>query len=314
MDKGKAREQPPTLPPLSFSPAQFSYSSTEWSSLAGPSSFGSSYTSMGDFESSPGLPSPMDRAADSAPAISAPSQVPAPSVVPRRRTVSNASRHSLRSLSTPSLSKMRVKFATTKGSSGSLARKLLFKKSPSVSPRPSSTELRHNISENSLLPDLSDLNYINHGNCLIPWSRDTQHRSPLASPVVETNSVWGVVDSQPIPRTSRLIEPLTIRTKGRAYSSPLPLPLVAFDYIPLAPADIYEEPPDPKPSHFNDWLPHELKLQILASLVQLFEQEFEKRVADGKWTAHKASSSRHKWVGKDKGIRELFKLSRVGIC
>ncbi|KIP11775.1 hypothetical protein PHLGIDRAFT_63191, partial [Phlebiopsis gigantea 11061_1 CR5-6] len=112
-------------------------------------------------------------------------------------------------------------------------------------------------------------------------------------------------------RASCFVEPIMIRTKGRSYSSPLPLPSVAFEIVPLAPADIFAQPKEIVPSYFDDWLPKELKLHILTLLLGLFEVEFENRVASGKWTAHKASSSRSKWVGRDKGVRELFKLSRV---
>lgn len=311
--KGKGRELPPTLPPLSFSPTQFSYE-TEWSSTAGPSSYESSgYSLMGDAESSPGSPSPssIDRASDSTSAPSTPALSHAPTTgAPRRRTISNVSRHSLRSLSTPSLPKMKAKFATSKGASGTLARKLLFKKSPPTSPRASHADLDSTILDPQVPADLTDLQFPSPGCCVIPWSREMQSRSPLASPVVEINTVWGVVDSQRVPRSS-----LPVRTKGRAYSSPLPLPSFNFDdIVPLAPADLYEVPPErDQTSYFEDYLPHELKLHILVALVDLHQAEFEKRVADGKWTAHKASSSRSKWVGRDKGVRELFKLSRVGI-
>ena len=194
-----------------------------------------------------------------------------------------------------------------------LARKLLFKKSPTSSPRALSADLTNTIIDPTISPDLVDLQYTGQGNCLIPWSRDMHARSLLASPVVETNAVWGTVDSQSMQRVSRLVNPVVPRTKGRSYSSPLPLPSVAFDVVPLAPADIFAEPKEVVPSYFDDWLPKELKLHIFALLVELFEGEFEKRVASSKWTAHKASSSRNKWVGRDKGVRELVKLSRVRI-
>lgn len=309
--KGKSRELPPTLPPLSFSPPQFAYDGGEWSSLAGPSSYGSSNSSMG--ESNPGSPSGAGRTSDSAPNTPALPQHPPASGAPRRRTLSSVSKHSLRSLSTPSLPKMKVKFAGPKAAPGTLARKLLFRKTPTSSPRPASVDLSGNILDNAVSPDFSDLQYMGHGSCLIPWSRDLHYRSPLASPVVETNSAWGVVDSQPILRGARLVEPLVMRTKGRAYSSPLPLPSLAFDIVPLAPADLFEEPPQPPPAYFEDRLPHELQLQILVSLVNLHAAEHAKRVAEGKWTAHKASASRNKWVGRDRGVRELFRLSRVRI-
>ena len=308
--KGKGREPPPTLPPLSFSPTQFTYDSTEWSSLAGPSSYSSVCSSMAEAESSSGSPSRTGRATESAPTTPS---LPAPpvSAVPRRRTVSNASKPSLRSLSTPSLPKMKVKFAGSKNATGTLARKLLFKKSPSNSPRSPSVDLSHTITDHTIFPDLADLQDVEQGSCLIPWSRDMRTRSLLASPVVETNAVWGTVIAQSVRRSSRLVEPVTMRTKGRAYSSPLPLPTNAFDIVPLAPVDIFSEPEQVVPSCFDEWLPRELKLHVLTFLIDLFEEEFRKRVADGKWTAHKASSSRNKWVGRDGGVRELFKLSRV---
>lgn len=311
--KGKSRELPPTLPPLSFSPMQFTYDSTEWSSLAGPSSYGSVCSSMAEAQSSLGSPSPTGRASDSAPTTPSFSAPPVSPAIPRRRTVSNASKRSLRSLSTPSLPKMKVKFAGSKNAPGTLARKLLFKKSPSSSPRPISVDISNTIIDHTISPDLADLQYVGQGNCLIPWSRDMHTRSPLASPVVETNAVWGTVNSQFVQRSPRLVEPVMMRTKGRTYSSPLPLPSIAFDIIPHAPADIFAQPTQIVPSYFDDWLPQELKLHILASLMDLFEVEFEKRVADGKWTAQKAIASRNKWVGRERGVRELFKLSRVSI-
>lgn len=307
--KGKGRELPPTLPPLSFSPTQFSYEA-EWLSRAGPSSYGSSHLSMGGAESSPESPSPMDKASD---ITSAPSTPALPqtsglgSGASRRRTISNVSRHSLRSLSTPSLPKMKAKFAASKGAPGTLARKLFSKKSPSTSPRASSADLGDTFLGSAIHPDLTNLHYLGPGASAVPWSRDMQTRSPLASPVVETSSVWGVVDSQRNARGT-----LPVRTKGRAYSSPLPFPTFCFDdIVPLAPAELYEESTQEDRSYFEELLPHEVKLHILSSLVALHEEDFEKRVADGKWTAHKASSSRHKWVGREKGIREIFKLSRV---
>ncbi|EKM61416.1 uncharacterized protein PHACADRAFT_247982 [Phanerochaete carnosa HHB-10118-sp] len=306
-EKGKGRELPPTLPPLSFSSTRFSYE-TEWSSMAGSSSYGSSYSSMSGAKSSSESASPVGRASNGASAPSTPALLQASDTgASRRRTISSVSRHSLRSLSTPSLPKMKVKFATSKGAPGTLARKLLFKKSPPTGPRALSADLDNIVVDPSVTADLTNLQYLGPGSCVVPWSRDVQSRSPLASPIVETNSVWGVVDSQ---RSTRSAVPM--RTKGRAYSSPLPLPTFNFDdIVPLAPADLYEEPTKENDSYFEDLLPHELKLQILLSVVDLHQTDFEKRTADGKWTVHKASSSRHKWIGREKGIRELFRLSRV---
>ncbi|KAJ7794103.1 hypothetical protein B0H14DRAFT_3888945 [Mycena olivaceomarginata] len=74
--KGKEKEQPPTLPPLTFSPTEFGYAHTNWPSpvvvatpAAGPSSYGShatgpsSYSSLAplDLISSPNPPPPVLR-------------------------------------------------------------------------------------------------------------------------------------------------------------------------------------------------------------------------------------------------------------
>lgn len=311
--KGKARELPPTLPPLHFSPTEFSYSSSEWPSVAGPSSYGSGYTSLGDAEGSPSTPSPLTQISNSASLPNTPdiagSSAP---VMFRRRTTSTVSKQSRRSISAPSLPKVKVKFAAgSKAASGTLARKLLFKKSPPTSPRSASADFSSSSTGGATFtPDLSDLGYVGQGSCLIPWSREIRSRSPLATPVVETNSVWGVVDSQPI-RVSRLVDPLPLRAKGRSYSSPLPVPASIFDIVPLAPTDLFEPLPPVLPDYFDEYLPHELKLHVLSALLDLHAAEHEKRVQSGKWTALKAGSHKNKWVGTDKGVRELFKLSRV---
>ncbi|KAF7791608.1 hypothetical protein EIP86_002625 [Pleurotus ostreatoroseus] len=311
--KGKGRELPPTLPPLDFSSADFSYGSAEWSSTAGPSSYGSGHTSFGGTDGSPGAPSPLaQRSASASAASSAPSTphtVPSPHpVMSRRRTVSSDSKHSRHSISAPLLPKVKVKFpASSKAASGTLARKLLFKKSPPTSPQSASVDLGAGSStSNVVAPDLSDLGYVNQGNCLIPWSKDMRSRSPLATPVVETNSVLGIVDS----RTPRLVNPVPLRTKGRSYSSPFPLQTV-FDIVPLEPTDLFAPIPVVRPDYLDTYLPHEIKLQIFRTLLDLFVAEHEKRVHSEKWTANKAGSHKHKWVGLDRGIRELFRLSRV---
>lgn len=99
------------------------------------------------------------------------------------------------------------------------------------------------------------------------------------------------------------------RTKGRSNS--LPEPLSAFDYIPTSSLDIYEPIPLVIRNYFDDELPRELRLRVFRSLVEVHELDFQRMVANGKWTTSKASSSTGQWVGRAKGIRELFKLSRV---
>ena len=318
--KGKGRELPPTLPPLDFSPTEFSYGSSEWPSIPGPSSYGSACTSIGDVgERSPSATSPLTQmtassSAPTTPDTEAASQAP---IMSRRRTVSSGSKQSRRSLSAPSLPKMKVKFAAgSKMTSGALARKLLFKKSPPSSPRVPSEDYARTPSASTshsapVSPDLSDLGYVGQGSCLIPWSREIRSRSPLATPIVETGPVLGAFESQPIGRISRVGEPLVLRTKGRSYSSPLPFTASVFDIVPLAPADLFEPLPPVVPDYFDEWLPHELKLHILALLPELHEAEHESHDKSENWSAHKASHHRNKWVGAERGIKELFKLCRV---
>lgn len=300
VDKGKARELPPTLPPLSFTPECFSYESVDWPSVAGPSSYGSGYTSMDGAEPSPTTSSAITDVPMNSPVTPDMTNLVTPES-PRRRTASDASKASRRSLSVTSISRMRVRFASNKAP-GTFARKLLFKKSPTSSPRPSPVDVRPGESS-----AFTDFGFVPPSNCLAPWSR-----SPPATPVVETNSVWGVVATHPL--AIRGANSLPLRTKGRSYSSPLPLPLpppAVFDVSPLVRLDIFEPLPPVLPAYFDDSLPRELKLHVFTALLDLHEAEFERRVKDGKWTAIKASSSRHKWTGRDKGFRELIKLSRV---
>lgn len=302
--KGKGRELPPTLPPLNFEPTELC-NTTEWPSPAGPSSFDSGYSSMRAADASPTSPSTPELSSESTPNTPEIDTIPVADAV-RRRTFSDVSVRSRRSLSSPAVPKLKVKFATTRGAPGTIARRLLFRKSPPNSPRRLSAELDNDAIESIIAKDLSDISSIGQGS--IPWARDLRSRSLLATPVVETNAVWGVVDSQ---RTSRLIPPVTLRTKGRAYTLPLSTHPV-FDAIPIAAVTVLAPTPT-VPDYFDDYLPHELKVHVLADLVALHTEEYEKRIAEGKWTVHKAGSSRNQWVGRDRGIKELIRLSRVCI-
>lgn len=62
-------------------------------------------------------------------------------------------------------------------------------------------------------------------------------------------------------------------------------------------------------NHFDNRLPRELKLAIFSTLVELHEIEQARDIAEGRWTMAKAEKS--KWVGRDAGLRELVKISRV---
>ncbi|KAF8203999.1 RNI-like protein [Pholiota molesta] len=101
----------------------------------------------------------------------------------------------------------------------------------------------------------------------------------------------------------------TLRCKGRSKSSPYPIS--ALDFVPITSSDIFQPLPIVVVNYFDRVLPRELRLRILAALVELHEQDHARAIAEGRWTMAKATSSKGRWVGRDKGIRELFKLSRV---
>ncbi|KAI0784907.1 hypothetical protein C8Q75DRAFT_723349 [Abortiporus biennis] len=303
--KGKARDLPPSLPPLSFSPTEFVYGSAEWPSLAGPSSYDSTLSS--DVDRTPSTPSATGSASSSFPTTPEGGGNATDRVLIRPRSLSNLSVRSRRSLSNLSV---KLRFGGAK-STGKLARKLFKKGDLSSSPPSSPTS---DLEEGFLVPPSagSNLAHFNTFGASIrssPWSRDFKPRTPLATPVVETDIAWGAIEST--LRAPRPTDSSSLRTKGRSYSSPLPLPASPFDIVPLAPADIFAPIPVVVPNYFDDILPRELKLHVLAILVKIHEEDHDKRVQSSRWTAIKASSSRNKWVGRDKGIKELFKLSRV---
>jgi hypothetical protein len=111
------------------------------------------------------------------------------------------------------------------------------------------------------------------------------------------------------------------KEKGRSQTTP-----VAFSFIvtqeEITPAPIIEPEMTPevvetsaKPveevSFFETMLPREARLFVLANLVLIHQEEFELRLKEGRWSV--AHASRERWVGKDAGMRELVKLSRVRI-
>jgi hypothetical protein len=66
---------------------------------------------------------------------------------------------------------------------------------------------------------------------------------------------------------------------------------------------------------FNDTLPRELQLAVLKALVGIHEEEHQRAERgeshDQMWSVRVAGKTQ--WIGRDKGLRELVKLSRVGI-
>ncbi|KAJ6519425.1 hypothetical protein C8R45DRAFT_885911 [Mycena sanguinolenta] len=252
--KGKEKEQPPTLPPLTFSPTEFGYAHTNWPSpvtvdAAGPSSYGpSSYGSLAplDLISPPALPPPVHS--------TPPSPVRA---VCRRRSLPSFA-------TTPNTKpKFRLRAPST------VARRLLFRKyDGDTCPTPPSSPT-----------DGRDLE-LGAGTCWAPWRNDY--------------ALALEYQDQDMPGL-----------KGR------PFPISALDLIPSINGDVFNPIPLFVPNYFDDILPRELRVSIFLALVVVHEADHTRALRDGQWTVAKASSSKNKWVGRDKALRELVRFSRV---
>ena len=179
-------------------------------------------------------------------------------------------------------------------------------------------------------------------------AQDPPSASPVPGAPLEFPKNLAALYADPVPIpiiTARPSEAALLKAKGRSYSSPFPLsasgPISMLDIISTPQPDVFEplrfdldngtedgEPSgieeDGKGSSFDELLPRELKLAIFAWVVRVHEIDHERLVNAGpegvsaktksgslKWTAHKAGMGRNKWVGRDRGIRELVKLGRV---
>ncbi|KAJ7103056.1 hypothetical protein B0H15DRAFT_874408 [Mycena belliarum] len=253
--KGKEKEQPPTLPPLTFSPTEFHTSWPTSAALednAGPSS----YTSAAAGPSSYSSLAPLSLI--SVPVPPAPAMSPTPTVP---RPLSR--RRSLPSINTKS--RLRAK--------SSLARKLLFRKyDEGACPTPPSSPADGRTFD------------LGAGSCFAPWRND----SALALEL----------EYQSMPAF-----------KARAQS--MPYPVSALDLVPATTADLFAPIRLVVPNYFDDVLPRELRVQVLLSLIVVHEADHARAVKDGQWSVTKATSSRNKWVGRDKALRELVRFSRV---
>lgn len=324
LGKGKAKELPPTLPPLSLFSTDIHYqSSTEWSSLdlasspvAGPSSYGSGFASIAESEELSSAPT--------RPHVSVPT-APEPTLTlarmpSRRRSLSHLSTRS-NSSTLPALTMTRNKIrAGVQKAPSNFARKLLFKKRESAPATPtsptsgssSSSSTYNNYDTIVIDTEVAGCVDLGQGNCFMPWARDFKSRaSPLVSPMSDIDNVLSTASPiLPIYRTDGPSTVPNIRTKGRSYSSPLPLSASPLEIVPVSADNIFTPVHVILPNYFDDFLPRELRLHVLVALVELHEAEHQRNVRSEKWTTKKATRS--KWVGRDKGIKELLKLSEVG--
>lgn len=304
--KGKGRERPPVLPPLVFMPTALEYGSPGWSfdmspQTPGPSSYGSGFASIGSAQSN-----------DVTPPVTPEGSALPEHVATRRRSLSSLSVRSTRSLSALSANKVKVKLNGSK-TPGNVARKLLFRKrreDPSTDTVPNPTTTPTGIVD----PDFPGRVELGRGSCFLPWAPPLKScTSPPVGTLVDIDVDLSCGPINPLYRPGPPSHAAILRAKGRSYSSPFPLPTSPLDIVPVTPAEISEPVPIDVQDYFDDYLPYELKLHILASIVDLHAAEHLRNISSGKWTAISAGRSRNKWVGVEKGIRELLKLSRVGI-
>ena len=245
--------------------------------------------------------------------------------VPPRRPQSLSSIRSARwarSLSALPVNKVKAKLGGTKAPAN-LARKLLFRRqdaaagassdSTTTTP-PNSPRGIVDTEEHAATAAAVELG---RGSCLMPWARELKGcTSPPQGTLVDIDVDISSGGAAPLSPLYRIVPPTgsagTLRAKGRSYSSPFPLPSSPFDIVPAAPVEVSEPIPIETPNYFDEYLPRELRLRVLAFLVELHEAEHARTVATGKWSAVRAGLSRNRWVGSEKGIRELLKLGRVG--
>lgn len=308
--KGKEKDAPPTLPPLSFSEMSLSYDQASWPSFGsisspGPSSYASTSSPMRDMTPST---SPRETAAarSSPSATSVDGGYTGPSMrhmPPRCRSLTNLSTPSSPSFASLTMSKIKVKLGPSTTTQSNLARKLLFGKRGDTTPDSGTSSETASLTAVTNEPETTTSSSLDPS--VVPWYAATLQYDvnavvppPFVRPRADTEKNLN-------PRPSRL----TLRTKGRSKSSPHPFS--ALDFVPTTSNDIFKPLPLPRRNYFYEILPKEIQIHILKCFVQSFEEDHAKAIADGRWTISKAISSRHQLVGRDRGIRELLKLARV---
>ncbi|THH12282.1 hypothetical protein EW146_g7756 [Bondarzewia mesenterica] len=314
--KGKGKDLPPTLPPLTFSPTEFNYDhmypSSAISTEPGPSSFGSTYAALMGRDSSTLRAAVDNSSPPQADPVSALTRLPS-----RRRSTSNISIHSTHSLAARSMSRIKMRLGSSKGPAA-LARKLFPKRGdqsnpPSTPSSPTTPEQAVDYEFDGATCGTS---------CFGPWKLDPRSRTRDAPNSLLTSNIdidrilsedaGNVQGYFPIyPTQSNYADVAHAKNKSRSYSNPFPISSI-FDEVPPVTAPAYTPAPVVLVlKSFDEVLPRELRLHIFDCLVQIHEEEHALREREGKWTVLKAASSKHKWVGRDQGVRELVKLSRV---
>jgi F-box/leucine-rich repeat protein 2/20 len=196
------------------------------------------------------------------------------------------------------MSRIKVKLGSSSKGPSNLARRFLFRNKASAAATSIDLSPAGSVSD----PILADLTTAGQANCLPIWKNpDFQPCPNLELPSDAQTQLQQSADGH--ERFSSIIG------KGRSYSSPLPQSV--FDIIPRGSSDVFAPVPFVLRNLFDETLPRELKLQIFSALISLHEDELQLWKSSGRWSASKASSPKYRWVGRDRGMRELVKLSRV---
>ena len=307
LDKGKATDSPPVLPPLTFPPMSFDICpSPSLISEPGPSSYGSLCPPCIEHDSPsftpPALHSSATHGMVSMLTIA----------LPRRRSFSNPLlRHPDHPIA--SSEPTRVKTVSSRNPNEIPHRRPPSDRRQTLSV-PSSPGVGVQVPIN--------LDAVETSSCLAPWKREfkprlrdrskTRSYSCLVIDRVGGESTSALPAHYPAHLATRPAAELHTRQANvRAYSDPFPSP-PAFDVVPADTTDGFASIPIINPPNlFDGMLPRELRLRIFAFLVEIYEEDHARRVREGRWTANKAS--KHKWVGRNQGVRELVRLTRVSI-
>ena len=306
LDKGKAKDAPPTLPPLAFPPMTFDVcpSSPSLISEPGPSSYGSLHAQHIEHDSFSYTPPVLrNTTAHGTARILPPAS-------PRRRSFSNPPfRHLERLISSSVHTRANIE------SSRSLSDRS----------RITSPDRRQARSAPSF-PGVevhvpTDLDAVDAGSCLAPWKRDFKSRSKSKAGSfsylgLDLADGGGSMPALPdhfsiYSATRSAIDDRIRKTNGRSNSDPFPLPY-AFDLVSPDTSDTFLPiTVTNHPNLFDGILPREIRLRIFGFLVKIYEEDHARKISEGRWTANKAS--KNKWVGRDRGIRELIRLRRVSM-
>ncbi|TFK26796.1 RNI-like protein [Coprinopsis marcescibilis] len=290
--KGKSREMPPTLPPLTFCPTEIGEGQSAWLSFAdaAPSPSFSSPTSP----IFPPTPSSTVGSLNEAAGSSTVTSHSGTSVPYRCKSLSH--------LSADAEVVHKVKPLPIRAQSY-LARKLAGSK------RGTPTHSRP-VSPASLNQGLIQPEFLQYDSAS-PSGRREWYVAPKGN---ESDSL---VSRPPHPIPTFTLEGTITRPssrsllkhKGRSQSEPLPFSIL--DFVTATSTDIFEPLPLFIKTYFDDSIPREIHLHILRCFVQVFIDDHMRLVEMGRWSVNRASASRNQLVGKDRGTRELIKLSRV---